>query len=185
MEGEAQQVHSGPVGGSYNALINRSASMECDVISNQIHLRPSKLYSDVNSNISGEKGWYQRTVKTPEMLQKRLEGQKRAECRESACSAAMRAIAFGLLVRGTHGQPKRTSKNERPEKVRRTCKALLNRSLVNPSLRRVIGQSDGMRIETAYEIAIRYHCDLRTATELHCDTTFLALTPLLLAKGIL
>jgi hypothetical protein len=118
------------------------------------------------------------------MLQKRLEGQKRAECRESACSAAMRAIAFGLLVRGTHGQPKRTSKNERPEKVRRTCKALLNRSLVNPSLRRVIGQSDGMRIETAYEIAIRYHCDLRTATELHCDTTFLALTPLLLAKGI-
>jgi hypothetical protein len=67
------------------------------------------------------------------MLQKRLEGQRRADCRESAGNAAMRAIGFGLLVCGTHGQPKRTSKNERPEKVLRTCKALMNGSLVDPS----------------------------------------------------
>jgi hypothetical protein len=61
MEGEAQQVYSGPVGGSYNASTNRSAYMEGEVISNQIHVRPSQLNSDVNSHIGAEKGWSQRT----------------------------------------------------------------------------------------------------------------------------
>ena len=63
-----------------------------------LRIRPPQSQSDVNGSIGGEKGWAEKIVETPEMLQKRLEGQKRAEQRELVRCAARRLRAFGVLV---------------------------------------------------------------------------------------
>ena len=54
----------------------------------------------MNGSIGGEKGWAEKIAETPEMLQKRLEGQKRAEQRELVRCAARRLCAFGVLTDG-------------------------------------------------------------------------------------
>ena len=65
-----------------------------------LRIRPPQSQSDVNGSIGGEKGWAEKIAETPEMLQKRLEGQKRAEQRELVRCAARRLCAFGVLVDG-------------------------------------------------------------------------------------
>ena len=65
-----------------------------------LRIRPPQAQSDVNGSIGGEKGWAEKIVETPEMLQKRLEGQKRAEQRELVRCAARRLCAFGVSVDG-------------------------------------------------------------------------------------
>ena len=65
-----------------------------------LRVRPPQSHSDVNGSIGGEKGWAEKIVETPEMRQKRLEGQKRAEQRELVRCAARRLCAFGVLIVG-------------------------------------------------------------------------------------
>lgn len=61
-----------------------------------LRVRSPQSHSDVNGSIGGEKGWAEKIIESPEMLQKRLEGQKRAEERESVRCAARRLCAFGV-----------------------------------------------------------------------------------------
>lgn len=55
----------------------------------------------MNGSIGGEKGWAEKIEESPEMLQKRLDGQKRADERELVRCAARRLCAFGILVDGS------------------------------------------------------------------------------------
>ncbi|CAD6590166.1 MAG: hypothetical protein ASARMPRED_004598 [Alectoria sarmentosa] len=59
---------------------SESDNEHADMIS--LRVRSSQSHSDVNGSIGGEKGWAEKISKTPEMLQKRREGQKRADERE-------------------------------------------------------------------------------------------------------
>lgn len=102
-----------------------------DTLFIQSHVRPAQANSIVNGSIGGEKGWSERFEESPEMLQKRLEGQKRAENRELARNAARRAIAFGLMTDGT--KEKASRKNEAPDKVLKKCEALMIGAVVDPS----------------------------------------------------
>lgn len=63
-----------------------------------LRVRPPQSKSEVNGSIGGEKGWAEKITETPEMLEKRLEGQKRAEERELVRCAARRLCAFGVVV---------------------------------------------------------------------------------------
>ena len=93
-------------------------------------VRPAQSQSEVNGSIGGEKSWVERGGETPEMLQKRLEGQKRAEERELVRNAARRAVVFGLSNNRSF---------TRNEQVRyqagemRRCEALMNGKVVEPS----------------------------------------------------
>ncbi|KAF6219723.1 hypothetical protein HO133_003548 [Letharia lupina] len=73
-----------------------SATGQVDMIS--LRVRPPQSKSEVNGSIGGEKGWAEKITETPEMLEKRLEGQKRAEERELVRCAARRLCAFGVVV---------------------------------------------------------------------------------------
>lgn len=68
-----------------------------------LRVRPPQSHSEVNGSIGGEKGWAEKIAETPEMLQKRLEGQKRADERESVRCAARRLCAFGVVDDGQIG----------------------------------------------------------------------------------
>lgn len=63
-----------------------------------IRVRPPQSQSEVNGSIGGEKGWAEKIEESPEMLQKRREGQKRADERELVRCAARRLCAFGVVV---------------------------------------------------------------------------------------
>ena len=104
----------------------------------QSHVRPSQSHSTVNGSIGGEKGRAERVEETPDILQKRREGQKRAEDRELVKNAARRAVAFGLLIEGPPevGRDKFRQgygNDEHPNKMRRKCEALMNGNVVDPS----------------------------------------------------
>ena len=73
-----------------------SAHEHSDMIS--LRVRPPQSRSDVNGSIGGEKGWAEKIEESPEMLQKRREGQKRADERELVRCAARRLCAFGVTV---------------------------------------------------------------------------------------
>ena len=68
-----------------------------------LRVRPPQSKSEVNGSIGGEKGWAEKITETPEMLEKRLEGQKRAEERELVRCAARRLCAFGVVVEDLFG----------------------------------------------------------------------------------
>ena len=67
-----------------------------DMIS--LRVRPPQTQSEVNGSVGGEKGWAEKIDETPEMLQKRREGQRRANERELVRCAARRLCAFGVVV---------------------------------------------------------------------------------------
>lgn len=58
-------------------------------------IRPPQAESDINGSIGGEKGRAERIHETPEMLNKRREGERRAEEKEMVKRAARRLVAFG------------------------------------------------------------------------------------------
>jgi len=60
--------------------------------------RPDQALSEVNYSVGGERGWAEKIEETDEMLQKRREGQKKAEERELVRKAARRGVAFGFRV---------------------------------------------------------------------------------------
>ena len=70
------------------------ANENLDMIS--LRVRPPQSQSEVNGSIGGEKGWAEKVEESPEMQQKRLEGQKRADERELVRCAARRLCAFGV-----------------------------------------------------------------------------------------
>lgn len=61
-------------------------------------IRPPQNVSEVNGGVGGEKGLKEKIEETEDMLEKRREGQRRAEEREMVRCAARRGIAFGFLV---------------------------------------------------------------------------------------
>ncbi|KXL48031.1 hypothetical protein M433DRAFT_64658, partial [Acidomyces richmondensis BFW] len=85
------------------------------------HTRSRLSFSRVNLPIRGECGWAAKIEKTPEMLAKRREGQRRADEREHVRNAARQAIAFEIW---THCPPLGW---------RRMCEALMNGRVVESS----------------------------------------------------
>lgn len=129
---------------------------QADIVS--LRVRPPQSESEVNGSIGGEKGWAEKIVETPEMLQKRLEGQKRAEEREAVRCVARRLCAFGIVVdnpvgegdgniRGAKGKGKGKIKEkekdvvagdgddneERQKERRRKCEAVMSGNVVEAS----------------------------------------------------
>ena len=78
-----------------------TANEHTDMISLRVRLPQSQ--SEVNGSIGGEKGWAEKIEESPEMLQKRREGQKRADERELVRCVARRLCAFGVVVNASHG----------------------------------------------------------------------------------
>ena len=117
-----------------------------------LRIRPPQSQSEVNGSIGGEKGWAEKIEETPEMLQKRLEGQKRADERELVRCAARRLCAFGIVVvdsvadrqakvKGAKGKGKRKGKDKggqdsddgAEQKRRKKCEAIMSGSVVEAS----------------------------------------------------
>lgn len=100
-----------------------------------LRVRPPQSQSEVNGSIGGEKGWSERVEETPEMLQKRREGQRKAEEKEMVRQAARRAVVFGLEVRSADERTAR--KGGEQDAVtsveRRMCEAVMNGAVVEPS----------------------------------------------------
>lgn len=135
MEDDIHQTRLKPVEQYSDYYVEEEALTTQDVpTAGQTHVRSSQANSDVNGSIGGEKGWSERTRESPEMLQKRLEGQKRAENRELARNAARRAVAFGLWVDSIDRGSKRERKDgEESERTLKVCEALMNGTVVDPS----------------------------------------------------
>ena len=104
-----------------------------DMVPLSNHVRPSQLDSDVNGSIGGEKGWAERIDESPEMLKKRLEGQKRADDRELVRNVARKAVVFGLVADDNEGAPGQSKRADESDKGRRLCEAVMNGSVVEPS----------------------------------------------------
>lgn len=69
--------------------------------------RLPQYMSEVNGGIGGEKGVKERIVEDEDMLEKRREGQKRAEQRERVRCAARRLVAFGYAGQDEKGDGER------------------------------------------------------------------------------
>jgi hypothetical protein len=113
---------------------------EADVVKIKGRVRPPQSESDVNGSVGGEKGWAEKIVETPEMLQKRRDGQRRAEEKEMVKCAARRAVVFGLeSSRVLAGEGKKGKKGKDDDdgepKVegRRMCEAVMHGAVVEPS----------------------------------------------------
>lgn len=137
MEEHTQQTRPRPVESYYDYYVEHNAPVQGSPVAMQNHVRPQQHNSDVNGSVGGEKGWAERIEESSDMLQKRLEGQKRAENRELARNAARRAVVFGLPVTtvneaGTYPKQRRGDGSE-PETVLRKCEALMNGTVVEPS----------------------------------------------------
>jgi hypothetical protein len=86
-------------------------------------IRPSQEVSEVNGGVGGEKGLKEKIVENEDMLQKRREGQKKADQRELVRCAARRGVAFGFVVKG-RGEP---------SEERRLCEAVMQGKVVESS----------------------------------------------------
>ena len=117
-----------------------------------LRVRPPQSQSEVNGSIGGEKGWAEKIVETPEMLQKRLDGQKRADERELVRCAARRLCAFGVIIddpaaggeaktKGAKGRGKGKGKQKGgndsddggEQEHRKKCEAIMSGSVVEAS----------------------------------------------------
>lgn len=58
-------------------------------------VRPAQIDSEVNGSVGGEKGWAERSEESEEMTQRRIEGQQRAQRKETVRCAARRLVVFG------------------------------------------------------------------------------------------
>ena len=103
-------------------------------------IRPPQSQADVNGSVGGEKGHAERIEETAEMLQKRRDGQQKAEEKEMVKKAARRGCAFGFLLDGVAGMEKEKSSKGGPREKedpklekRRKCEAVMNGSTVEPS----------------------------------------------------
>lgn len=105
-------------------------------------VRPPQTEAEMNfAAMGGERSKSEKILESEEDLQKRIEGQRRAEERELVRKAARRAVVFGLIVdeEQVNQSPKRSKmKNKPPEAettvpVRRKCEAVMQGQVVEPS----------------------------------------------------
>ncbi|MCJ1359097.1 MAG: hypothetical protein MMC33_009097 [Icmadophila ericetorum] len=119
-------------------------------------IRAAQTLAEVNGSVGGEKGWAERIDETPEMLEKRAAGQRRAEEREMVRRAARRGCAFGFVRANDEerdetneeesiGRKKKSKKGKNakaPDEVAmlvidgkrmRKCEAIMNGQAVEPS----------------------------------------------------
>lgn len=87
-------------------------------------IRPTQEVSEVNGSVGGEKGWAERTDETEEMLERRKQGQQRAQEREMVRCAARRGVAFGFVVK--------QAEDDQTE-ARRKCEAVMQGKVVEAS----------------------------------------------------
>lgn len=85
-------------------------------------IRPPQNVSEVNGSVGGEKGRAERIRETPEMLEKRRWGGKKADEHERVRRAARRGVVFGFVVGGAEGR-----------EIRRKCEAVMQGKVVEPS----------------------------------------------------
>jgi hypothetical protein len=86
-------------------------------------IRPSQEVSEVNGGVGGEKGLKEKIVENEDMLQKRREGQKKADQRELVRCAARRGVAFGFVIK---------DRGEKSEE-KRLCEAVMQGKVVESS----------------------------------------------------
>lgn len=130
-----------------------NADLHTDMVN--LRIRPPQSQSEVNGSIGGEKGWAEKIEESPEMLQKRLEGQKRADERELVRCAARRLCAFGISIdvsaavggpkdKGLKGKGKGKGKGKagddddddevgEQQERRKKCEAMMSGSVVEAS----------------------------------------------------
>ncbi|KAG9244229.1 hypothetical protein BJ878DRAFT_421839 [Calycina marina] len=88
-------------------------------------IRPPQEVSEVNGGVGGEKEKAERIEETDGMLQRRREGQQRANEREMVRCAARRGVAFGFVIN-------KDSEGDNPEE-RRKCEAVMLGKVVESS----------------------------------------------------
>lgn len=132
------------------SLTDESLDDQVGGVSINDHVRLPQTQSDVNFSIGGERGWAEKIEETPEMLEKRREGQKRAEEKELVKQVARRAVVFGLLVDSAEmgkktsaggkkggkrgkGEQSEDPRSELGGQSRRKCEALMNAQVIEPS----------------------------------------------------
>jgi len=87
-------------------------------------IRPPQNVSEVNGGVGGEKGRAERVEETEDMLEKRREGQQRADEKEMVRCAARRGVAFGFVIKEAQAGE---------QEVRRKCEAVMLGKVVEPS----------------------------------------------------
>lgn len=114
-----------------------------------LRIRPPQSRSDVNFSVGGERGWAEKIEETPEMQQRRLDGARKAEEKETVKQAARRAVVFGLPVpydsrvsdqncksskkKNNKAQPNQSKDGNESHLILRKCEALMNNGVVEPS----------------------------------------------------
>lgn len=88
-------------------------------------IRPSQDVSEVNGGVGGEKGRAERVEESEEMLERRMEGQKKANQREMVRCAARRGVVFGFVLKN--------SDDDNGHEQRRKCEAVMQDKVVEPS----------------------------------------------------
>ncbi|KAH7060429.1 hypothetical protein B0J12DRAFT_708283 [Macrophomina phaseolina] len=131
-EGVTVTVEHEPLEGVKSAFVAKKAQNETidgDVLArlavrSGTRVRPSQEVSQVNGSVGGEKGRAERIEETEEMLEKREQGQKRAQEREMVRCAARRGVAFGFVVKQA---------DDDQTEARRKCEAVMQGKVVEAS----------------------------------------------------
>lgn len=147
--GQADQAHD-----SGNDV--PAKSQDLNPLTHGDRIRPAQLRSEVNGSVGGEKGWAERQEEAPAMVEKRREGQRKAEEREMVRRAARRLCAFGVPVKDEkpkhdkEGPKKRGKKGDRADgeeeerrERRRKCETIWNGIAVEASYAK--GEKWGIR----------------------------------------
>lgn len=109
-----------------------------------VRIRPPQSEAEENFSVGGERGRAEKIEETPEDLEKRRQGAKRAEEREMVRRAARRGIIFGLEVprrepakpKQAKGKGKHKQEEDQVEEStteRRHAEALMDGTVVEPS----------------------------------------------------
>jgi hypothetical protein len=131
-------------GVSLTEPVDQDEDANADVVRLKGRVRPPQSESEVNGSVGGEKGWAEKIYETPDMLQKRRDGQRRAEEKEMVKCAARRAVVFGLeSSRVLPGEAKKAKRGkddddddegrEVKREGRRMCEAVMHGAVVEPS----------------------------------------------------
>ncbi|KAJ9659672.1 hypothetical protein H2201_007263 [Coniosporium apollinis] len=118
-----------PVAGDEEGGVSLTASKPEKKKGGRAKLRPPQYEAEVNGSIGGEISKAERQEESAEVIQKRLEGQRKAEEREMVRRAARRGCAFGFVVGSQDGKDANGKKSEE----RRKCEAIMNDQAVEAS----------------------------------------------------
>ncbi|CZT10595.1 hypothetical protein WAI453_003048 [Rhynchosporium graminicola] len=128
--------------------VHELEDIEVDVDADHVYFgagkkRPEQSKANVNGSVGGEKGWAEKIEETPEMRQKRLDGQRRAEERELVRKAARRGVAFGFVTQKREAPTSRKGKrggkrkevdeegqDESSKVEKRLCEAVITKAVI-------------------------------------------------------